>query len=270
MPTGAQPSNTVDFSVVGTSSGAPLSVNASGPRSGSRSTGLPCTPPTTSATERPRWAASAANWTFLNGPGSNSASNFTTIFGATTGSTDFLAGGSGGLTLDGQGNGNSAQFFGSTGVVANLSGGPETTSAQIAALDDAVELQSRPGSGPGEPARSGHVVHHHTRRRLRHPQRRPGALASRRVTGPTSGFSTFYAGAGPGTYTFSDDGSNNTFIGGSGPDDFSSAGNDNTFVAGTGSATFNESTPTQGANNTINFSNAPVGSASGCDDAPAR
>ena len=210
----------------------------------------------------------AANWTFLNSVGANSASAFPTIEGATTGSTAFLAGGTGGLALNGQGSGNSATFLGNTGVVANLSGGPEITSAQIGTsttlsnfnLGLGQVLVSAPPQGSGNTCITtpggdcdtlGGAV---------------GSIAT--VTGPTSGFSTFYAGAGPGTSTIRDDGNNNTFIGGSGPDVFTSVGNNNTFVAGSGSATFSESTSVQGANNTINFGAAPAGSASGCSVQP--
>ena len=266
VPGNAQPSNVVDFSGVGTSSGAPLSVNASGGPQPITINGSACPSPLGNGAAAV--GCTAANWTFLNSVGSNSASAFPTIEGATTGSTAFLAGGTGGLTLNGQGSGNSATFLGNTGVVANLSGGPEITSAQIGSsttlsnfnLGLGQVLVSPPPQGSGNTCTTtpggdcdtlGGAV---------------GSIAT--ITGPTSGFSTFYAGAGPGTSTIRDDGNNNTFIGGSGPDAFTSAGNNNTFVAGSGSATFSESTSVQGANNTINFAAAPAGSVSGCDVQP--
>ena len=248
----AQPSNVVDFSDVGTSSGAPLSVNASGGPQPITVNGSAC--PSPLANGAAAVGCTAANWTFLNSVGANSASAFPTIEGATTGSTAFLAGGTGGLALNGQGSGNSATFLGNTGVVANLSGGPEITSAQIGTsttlsnfnLGLGQVLVSAPPQGSGNTCITtpggdcdtlGGAV---------------GSIAT--VTGPTSGFSTFYAGAGPGTSTIrGNDGNNNTFIGGSGPDVFTSVGNNNTFVAGSGSATFSELTSVQGANNTINF-----------------
>ena len=81
----------------------------------------------------PPTAPTQPPYNFANGPSSSSASNFTTIKGAATGFTQFLAGGTGGLTLTGQGSGNAALFFGNNGVVANLSGSPVTTSAKISA-----------------------------------------------------------------------------------------------------------------------------------------
>ena len=86
--------------------------------------------------------------------------------------------------------------------------------------------------------------------------------------GPASGFSTFYAGAPPQTYTFSDAGNNNTFIGGTGTANFSSGGNFNTFEAGLGTENFSESTTSQEPDNTIDFSNVPVGSQPGCTSSP--
>ena len=246
------PSNTLDFSDVATSSSAPLVVNASGALQTVAATHL----------NNGQAVVGTTSYTFLDaptGPNSGAATNFTSIKGATNGFTQFLVGNDGGLALTGQGSGSSADsaaFFGNTGAVVNLSGGPETSSAQISptvtlssfslGLDQV--LVGLPGAGTTSctSAICDTLINIPT------------------VTGPTGGFSTFYAGAGPTAYTFGDSGSNNTFIGGSGQDTFTSAGNFNTFVPGSGSATLTESTSAQGASNTIDFSNVPVGNATGC------
>jgi hypothetical protein len=255
--TSGTPANTVDFSNVLTSPGAQLAINAAG------------APETVGSTTLPNGHAAVGTaspaYTFLDSPSSANAANFTTILGASKGSTAFLVGGSGGLTLNGQGTGNSTQFFGNSGVVVNLAGVSETTSAQIGpstglsgfTLGLGQVLVAAPGgatSCTAAPTDCDTLT--------------GAAGAIETATGPATGFSTFYAGAGPGTYTFSDPGGSNTFFGGSGRDVFSSAGNSNTFVAGSGSATFSESAPAQGASNTIDFSNVPVGAAAGCSLAP--
>ncbi len=121
--------NTLDFSAVPSSNAGELAINDSGgPQT--VSVGNASSPLMTGAAEVVPPPAQASIYNFANsasGPGASSSSDFTTIKGATTGFTQFLAGGTGGLTLGGQGSSNSALFYGNNGVVANLTGGPETT-----------------------------------------------------------------------------------------------------------------------------------------------
>ena len=255
VPSGTTPSNTLDFSDVATSSSAPLVVNASGALQTVGATTLDNgqaavgTPPTT--------------YNFLDGATSSDATNFTSIKGASNGNTQFLVGDDGGLSLTGQGSGSSADaamFFGNTGAVVNLSGGPQTTSAQISptvtlsnfSLGLNQVLVGSPAAGTTSCA----------------PTICDTLINIPTVTGPPGGFTTFFAGVSPTAFTFTDSGNSNTFIGGSGQDTFNSGGNFNTFVPGSGSATFTESTSAQGASNTIDFSNVPVGNATGCTGPP--
>ena len=121
------PGDTVDFSGIGASSSLPLVVNVSGASetvsgvlvSNGQATLIP---------------SSGSTYTFRDsssGAGASTALDFTTIIGSTEGSTQFLAGSSGGLTFTGSGSNNQASFFGSSGVVVNVSGALQTTSAQI-------------------------------------------------------------------------------------------------------------------------------------------
>ena len=255
--------NTVDFSNVLTSPSAQLAINAAG---------APQTvgPAGNTVTLKNGQAAvgSTVSYTFLRAAGSTDASTFTTFLGPKNGNTQFLAGGSGGLTFNGNGTANSASFLGSSsspsGVVVNLSGGSQTTSAALSAsgalngftLGSGQVVVAPPTSG--STSCSGSPL----------PLFCDSILNVATVTGPATGYSTFYAGAAPTSFTFSDAGDHNTFLGGSGTDNFSSAGNFNTFVAGSGSATFSESTSQQGASNTIDFSSVPVGSSAGCPGPP--
>jgi hypothetical protein len=242
--------NTVDFTNVLTSgSNAELTINRSGAPQGIGTGGSTVLPNGGAA------VGSVPTYKFLNSATSSSASHFTTFRGAATGFTQFLAGPTGGLTFLGQGvaNSNGASFLGNaSGVVANLSGSTVTTSANIGAgttlsgfsLPDGQVLVAPP-TGTSCPAASCDTIADLTN-----------------VTGPSFGYSTFYAGdAANGTsgniYNFSDAGNNNTFFGGASTDVFGSTGNDNDYVAGSGSATFNESSQ-QSPNNTIDFSHVPV------------
>jgi hypothetical protein len=242
--------NTVDFTNVLTSgSNAELTINRSGAPQGIGTGGSTVLPNGGAA------VGSVPTYKFLNSATSSSASHFTTFRGAATGFTQFLAGPTGGLTFLGQGvaNSNGASFLGNaSGVVANLSGSTKITSANIGAgttlsgfsLPDGQVLVAPP-TGTSCPAASCDTITDLTN-----------------VTGPSFGYSTFYAGdAANGTsgniYNFSDAGNNNTFYGGASTDVFGSTGNDNDYVAGSGSATFNESSQ-QSPNNTIDFSHVPV------------
>ena len=244
VPSGT-PVNTLDFSQVALTPGEQLAINAAGASESINGNTLPNGSAMVGSSTPPAY-------TFLNASGSTSASNFTTIKGTLAGSTQFLGGGSGGLTFSGAGSGNSAQFFGNSGVVANLSGGTETTSAQIGPstqlsnfnLASGQVLVGTPGSATSCAAAASDC------------DTLLGTASIQSITGAPGGYSTFYAGAGPGLYTFGDPGGNNTFYGGAGPDNFSSAGNNNDFVAGTGTATISESAPVTGASNTLDFSNA--------------
>ena len=257
------PGDTVDFSGIGASSSAPLVVNVSGASetvsgvlvSNGQATLIP---------------SSGSTYTFRDsssGAGATTALDFTTIIGSTEGSTQFLAGSSGGLTFTGSGSGNQASFFGSSGVVVNVSGALQTTSAQIGTSTQLSGFQIGSGQALVSPPTGG----------LTSCSGSGGSAIAPfcdvitdvfTATGPASGFSTFYAGAPPQTYTFSDAGNNNTFIGGTGTANFSSGGNFNTFEAGLGTENFSESTTSQEPDNTIDFSNVPVGSQAGCTSAP--
>jgi hypothetical protein len=246
--------NTVDFSHVGAGPTAPLVINVAG----SAETVSGTLVQNGHATQ----IGSTVTDSFRDSPTASTSNDFTTFIGATGGSTEFLAGSNPGLSFNGQGTGNSAAFFGGTGVVVNVSGVFETTSAQTSI-----------GSGlplPGFQIGSGQVL-------VTSPPSGTDSCTTSicdsvvdvtTVTGPPSGFSTFFAGAAPNTFTFSDAGDHNTFIAGTGTANFSSGGNFNTFVAGSGTETFTETTGSQQPTNTIDFSAVPVGSASGCTQAP--
>jgi Ca2+-binding RTX toxin-like protein len=264
------PSNTLDFSNVGTSSGALLSINTAGAPEPVGSGTL--------ANGHGAIGTSTTNpaFTFLDGPTSTDSSNFSTIIGSTDGNTSFLVnGGTGGLTLVGRGTapapGNAVQFLGGSGVAVNLSGVQESLGSSSTA--PGFQL----GSGQALVGATGGATTCNTTI-CDTLQSQLGSQATPSVTppgittatGPAVGSSTFYAGAAPEIYNFSDAGSGNTFVGGTGQDSFSSAGNQNTYVAGLGSATFHESAPAQGASNTIDFSNVPVGTAAGCSLAPCN
>ena len=233
--------DSIDFSNVPTGGGTSLTINVSGtPFNGNLNLAT----------------AGAAVYNILAG-----TTDFTTFTGSgsANGSTTFVAGSVGGYTFIGKAGSNSAVFVGGTGVVVNLSGGSVTTNAQIGpsitlsnfTLGVNQVLVTNP---------SGSVC----------TQLACDTLTNiTTVTGPTSGYSTFYAGPGPAAYNFSDAGDHNTFFGGSGTDTFTGGGNFNTFVAGSGSATFNETAPSATATgNVIDFSNVPVGSTPGCALSP--
>ena len=74
------------------------------------------------------------------------------------------------------------------------------------------------------------------------------------MTGAPGGFSTFYAGGATSGYNFVDQGGNNTFIGGTGPDNFTANGNTNDFKAGTGAGSFTD----PGSGNIVDFSAQPA------------
>ena len=257
---GTNPGDTVDFSGIGASSSAPLVVNVSGASetvqgvlvSNGQATLIP---------------SSGSTYTFRDSSSATTALDFTSFIGSSQGSTQFLAGSSGGLTFTGSGSGNQVSFFGSSGVVVNVSGALQTTSAQIGTGTKLSGFQI--GSGQA-------LVTAPTGSATSCSGSGGSAIASFcdvitdvfTATGPPSGFSTFYAGAPPQTYTFSDAGNNNTFIGGTGTANFSSGGNFNTFEAGLGTESFSESTTSQEPDNTIDFSNVPVGSQAGCTSSP--
>ena len=245
----------IDFSAVGASPSVPLAINDAG---SSQTVGS-----VTLANGVAGLIGSNVTYTFLDSPTSSSSSAFTSIKGAASGSTDFIVGNSGGLSFTGQGSGNSATFSGSTGVLFNDSGSLEVSSAQISSsqslnnfeIGSGQALIAPPGgstSCSGSPVASFCV----------------SLLDVYTATGPTFGYSTFYAGPGPNSYNFADNGDYNSFIGGTGTVSFSSAGNHNDFVAGpAGSETFSETT-SQTPDNTIDFSAAPAGSQAGCTSGP--
>lgn len=245
----------VNFSAVGASPSVPLAINDAG---SSQTVGG-----VTLANGVASLIGSNVTYTFLNSPTSSSATDFSTFVGAASGSTDFIVGNNGGLSFTGQGSGNSATFSGSSGVLFNDSGSLEVSSAQISSsqslnnfeLGSGQALIAPPGSSTscsGSPVASFCV----------------SLLDVYTATGPTFGYSTFYAGPGPNSYNFADNGDYNYFIGGTGTVSFSSAGNHNHFVAGpAGSETFAETTA-QTPDNTIDFSAAPAGTQAGCTSGP--
>ncbi len=256
---GTNPGDTADFSGIGASSSAPLVVNLSG----ASETVQGVLVLNGEATLIP---SSGSTYTFRDSSSASTALDFTTIIGSGEGNTQFLAGSSGGLTFTGSGSGNQVSFLGNSGVVVNVSGALQTTSAQIGStklsgfqIGSGQALVAPPTGSATSCSGSG-----------------GSAIASFcdvitdvfTATGPPSGFSTFYAGAPGQTYTFSDAGNNNTFIGGTGTAVFSSGGNFNTFEAGLGTESFSESTTSQEPDNTIDFSNVPVGSQAGCTSTP--
>ena len=250
--------NTLDFSAVPSSNAGELAINDSGgPQT--VTVGNTSSPLMTGAAEVVPPPAQASIYNFANsasGAGASSSSDFTSIVGATTGFTQFLAGSTGGLTLAGQGSSNSALFYGNNGVVANLTGGPEvtapgtligplTTLANFTVHSEQV-LVGAATSGSSctlLPADCDTI------------DTTAGTIQS--ITGPPGGYSTFYAGAAPGAFSFADAGGNNTFIGGSGSDTYGASGNNNDFVLGTGTGTITD----PGSGNTLDFSKSTTSSA---------
>ena len=246
--------NTVNFSHVGAGQTAALVVNVAGSAETVGGTLL--------QNGQAKLIGSSSTYSFQDSPTATTSADFTTFIGASSGFTEFLAGGTGGLSFNGQGSGNSAAFFGSTGVVVNVSGLFQTTSAQT--------LIGAGAALPGFQIGSGQVL-------VSTPPSGTSSCTSAicdsvvdvtTVTGPPTGYSTFYAGSAPNTFNFSDAGDHNTFIGGTGVANFTSGGNFNSFVAGLGTETFTETTTSQQPTNTIDFSAVPVGTESGCSQAP--
>ncbi len=252
LPTGvSKPVNTLDFSQVPSGSGGELAINDSGAQQ-TVSVGAANSTLTTgtAAVVPPPTQGSPPPYTFANGPGSSSSSNFTTIIGAGTGFTQFLAGGSGGLTLTGKGSANQALFYGSTGVVANLSGGLETTS-KTTLIAPSTPLANNFGIPSGQVLVGAATANSTCALQPAVCDTLNGDAGSiQSVTGPPGGFSTFYAGGGSGGYTFTDQGGTNTFVGGAAADTFTGNGNNNDFIAGTGNGTFTD----PGSGNTVDFS----------------
>jgi hypothetical protein len=225
--------NTVDFSQVGASGGAPLTINATAAQQSPQVLGSPLQIGVGQAafgTSKP--------YTFQNMGNPSSSSNFTMFKGANSGNTQFLGDGNGGLTFSAAPNSpnNSVDFTADTsGIVANLSQATQVTTANL-------------GSGPISQftLRSDHGAPNNLDQVL--VTSPSGADCSHNaaacdtlqnlttVSGPSN--SSFYAGPPGSSYVF---------------DRVDSSTTNNTFWPGTGSATFRGT----GANNTINFS-APV------------
>jgi hypothetical protein len=251
-------SNKVDFSSVGASSGAELYVNVSGQSEQPATVLL--------SNGQANLAGSTVVDTFHDSATSTTSADFTTFDGASGGYTTFLAGGSGGLTFAGQASQNSAEFLGGNGVVVNLSSGLQTVTTSLGTSSVIDENISGFQIGAGEAlvapttstSCSGSPIASFC----------DSLTGVNTVTGPSAGYSTFYAGSSPSSFSFSDPGNDNTFIGGTGQVAFSSAGNFNTYVAGVGQETFTETTSSQEPSNQIDFSALPVGSETGCTNAP--
>lgn len=232
--------NTVDFTGVTTSSGAPLEINASGAQE-----------PVDGAQLANGTAAIGANpeFYFLDGPGKTTDNDFTTFNGAKGGDTEFIAGDAAGLTFSGFANTttNSVVFDTTNGIVANLGSVPETGSRKLASngspqaytnLPADQVLVDNPATGIGYDTLS----------------------AVYTLTGPSTGYSTFYSGAGTTAYNITGGaGGNNTFYGATAPVTFTSGGETNDFVAGPGVETFAETTASQNPQNTIDFSSIATG-----------
>ncbi len=130
-------------------------------------------------------------------------------------------------------------------MVANLSGSPVTTSAKISASTTLSAFSLPSGSvlvaAPANPGNNTCALAAVDCVTLNGPNGTTGTIQS--VTGAPGGFSTFYAGGATSGYNFVDQGGNNTFIGGTGPDNFTANGNTNDFKAGTGAGSFTDQVP---------------------------
>ncbi len=273
------PANKLDFSSVQTGSAAPLEINTS------------TTPQTFGTVTLNVGQAAVGNnpvaYTFLNSSTGGSDSDFTTVTGPSTGNTIFIAGGTGGLTFDGQDATstptNAVVFDGPNGIVANVSGSDQTipgatqlgpsTSLNATVSEFTVEATIPPGTGtPG----SGYVVVA--------PTSGAGSVSCTTaasscdsvndvisITGPAAGYSSFFGWNSSSTLSLigqgtSSTGGHNTFYGTTptgtqftGSLSFASGGSSNDFVAGLGTETFAESGTVSNPTNTIDFSNIPVG-----------
>jgi hypothetical protein len=235
--------NTVDFTGVTTSGAQQLVINASGVpegiSNGSAAVGN-----------------GSATWQFLDGPGKSSDKNFTTFNGSSDGDTEFIAGDTTGLNFVGTGTTNSATFDSSQGIVANFGTAAVNKPAGFTGFQlSAGGTRVSPVVNPNQVYVGG----------------TPGGLDNitnvETVTGPSAGFSYFYAGTGNTSFTFTGEGTtttggNNWFFadtsGASAPVSFTSGGENNHFVAGNGIETFSETTSTQTPTNTIDFSNVTL------------
>ena len=220
--------NTVDFSNVATTSSAPLYIDVNGG------------PQTVGAISLNSGIAATATITYVfqTAPNSNDSSPFTTVIGPLTqGFSNFYVGPTPGLTITGQGTGNTITFVSNTVPVAvNLSSASPTLAAfpAFALGPNKVLVTATPGVLTAcDPTICDTIT---------------GILT---VTASAGG-STFYAGSLAGPYNFTSAGNGNSFYGGSGSDNFKGNGSNDTFTAGTGGGTFQESTT--GTGNTIDFS----------------
>ncbi|HWE55987.1 MAG TPA: hypothetical protein VG435_10760, partial [Acidimicrobiales bacterium] len=180
--------NTVDFTQVGASQTEPLVINDSGTNEtvGSVSFGQGQAGLVTSSTP--------VLYTFHDSPTVSTSADFSTLIGASTGNTEFLAGGTGGISLSGQGSNNSAAFFGTNGIVVDLQSLQKVTTNLAQASGDPVT---------GFQIASGEIL-------VAPPSSLQASCAGNTlcdsvsdifsVTGPTSGYSTFYAGPAPNSY----------------------------------------------------------------------
>jgi hypothetical protein len=218
--------NTVDFSNVGTSPNDQLAINAAGAPEQAVLSGNTVTLQNGQAE-----VGSGTLYTFLNSPGSNSASAFTTFNGAATGNSIFLGG---------------AEFSGSTKpgnvTFSGGSGGGNSLSFPTVSTGMNIDLSPFPQAGSAN---------------TKVPATKADSISGiTNVTGSPQGNNTFTAGAAapagspPVTYNFTGNGNGNLFVGGGGADVFTSNGNGNTFQAGAGTGTFNDT----GNGNTVDFS----------------
>ena len=215
--------------------GAPEPINGGTLMTGAAAVGTPTATP---------------QYTFLDAPNSSSSSSFTTIVGAGNGSTDFVVGETGGLSLKGQATGNSVAAFGNSGVVANLSGSTQTP-ASLPIGPSTTLLNPSIDTGQilvGDPTSLSNFSCKATPADC--DSLTGSATSIETVNGPAFGYSTFYAGSSTGAYTFGDQGGNNTFVGSSSPDNFTAMGSNNDFQAGGGNGAFVDPVP----GNTIDFS----------------
>lgn len=219
--------NTADFSNVQTNSGTPLYIDVTGgPQtigslqlsSGEASTG-----------------SGGVNYFFQSQP-NGLPDPFTTIIGPSSqGYSRFFVGSTPGLTLQGNGTGNTLTFVSNTvGVVVNLSGGGITSPTGFVLPVSGDVLVTGATTGTCSATTCDLISGIFT------------------VTGPPSGNSTFYAGPLGATYNFTSQGSNNLFVGGTGPDVFTGSGSGDVFDAGPGGGVFQEAPG--GTGNTVDFS----------------
>jgi len=189
--TGGTGQDTIDFTNVGTSSSAPLTVNASGG------------PVFAGSTLVNNYTAVVGSTTYTF---SSTGSDFKAFIGSSTGNTNFLAGSTGGYTFCTV----EAAAPGSTcGQAVQTS---DTVDFSAAPTGTAIDLSTGPQAGVASiPSSSADFVNGFVN-----------------IIGPLAGGATFKSGPGPSLYKFTGNGNSNVFEAGTGSAVFVGSGSGNT------------------------------------------